>query len=395
MSKFRNWVISIGSNSPINFPPLKSACYDAIDIFNLISNNWKCKSDNKILLTGEFASTKNIDTALNEVLIRRSKESDRIFLYFSGHIDPDVRSITGSFISFDYCKKDNNLGINLRTLRYIVEDSISKYIIIVIDGCHSGIVAQGSKTKTPHWFYFTTGEMDSVISTKLFITAVNSGNYAYERFEKRNSDFTEAFISVAQSTLKKQRNITTGFFYEKLVEKIKQIGISPPVRSGVEIGSPIFLFSKIQNNTFDFDHKYCIPIWLKEIFYFEKQTSIVDDTCLFITDNNLPDGTILSIGQKVIKSWRVKNTGNVIWKNRFLKMIGESRGAGRIHSPALIPIKNTYPGEEIDIEVELRMPPYPSSVYAEFKMVDASGNYIFPNRKGLYIHFDVVEKQNQ
>jgi hypothetical protein len=57
----------------------------------------------------------------------------------------------------------------------------------------------------------------------------------------------------------------------------------------------------------------------------------------------------------------------LIWKNRFLKTIGESRGTGRmIHSPELVSIKDTYPGEEIDIEIELRMPPYPSSVYSEF-----------------------------
>lgn len=392
------WVISVGSNIPQNHTHLKAAKYDAIDVYKLISWNWNCDREHRILLTGDKATTENTNIAINEVLIRHAKSEDYILIFLSGHIEPDVRKITGSFITSDFSKELHNIGVNLRSLRYIVEESPAKYILVLIDGCYSGLVAQGDKNRTSHWLYFTTGEMDSEISTKLFITAVSSGEFAFAREGQRNSDFTKLVISIINQSLKAEENLTTSLFYDKLSKKADEQNIAAPVKSGVETGSSKLIFGRTKNSFYSdakinsssvIDH---IPKWLQQIIDTqEEEYNYDDDLCIFIRDNNFPDGSTFTIGEKIIKSWRVKNTGNILWKNRFLKMVGASRGTGRIHSNKLTPIPIVKPGEEIDIKVELIMPVYPGSVYAEFKMVDANGKIFFPNRKGIYVHFDVID----
>jgi len=395
------FVISIGSNIPKNYTHLKAARYDAIDIYNLISWNWECDTEHRVLLTGSEATTQNANIAINELLTRHATSEDYILIFLSGHIEPNIRKITGSFITSDFSKELNNLGINLRSLRYAVEESLAKYVLVIIDGCHSGLVAQGKKTTTSHWFYFTTGEMDSEINTKLFITAVSSGEFAFEREDQRNSEFTELAISIIRQSLRDEKSLSISLFYDELAKRAIELNIASPVRSGIEIGYSELILAKDKKSLklyseVDSKEVYVhIPKWLQQVIDIEKKDyNPDDDLCIFICDNNFPDGSILMIGEKITKSWRIKNAGKISWKNRFLKMVGESRGAGRIHGNKLTPISTVEPREEIDINFELRMPPYPGSVYAEFKMVDASGNILFPNRKGLYVHFDVVQSNS-
>jgi hypothetical protein len=388
-----NWIIAIGSDCPTSFSPLNSARYDALDICNLFSMNWECKTENIVLMTGMQATTKNLKTTFSEILVRRVKENDRVLIYFSGHIDPDIRRITGSFVTNDYSKDTNNFGFNLRSLRSLVEDSKAAYIIVIIDGCYSGVVAQGNRSVTRHFFYFTAGEMDSMVSTKLFITAVSSGGIALQRRTHRNSDFTEIIISVLQEALVENDPLSTGLFFERIAKRAQKINIASPVRSGVEIGSSPIIFPRQAGSNLMAPrlHEYHIPFWLKEVFEFQSEKLQGNsDKCVFVRDNNLPDGSALKIGQTVVKSWRIRNAGQVFWENRFLKMIGEASGVGRILANRLIPLPDVKPGQEVNVEVELRMPPYVGSVYAEFKMTDSAGDYLFPEQKGLYVNFDVV-----
>jgi len=392
-----NWIVSIGVNFSQSHEHLSCSHFDAIDVFNVLKGNWDCKSDKSILLIDKDATTGNVNIALNEILLRLADENDRIFIYLSGHIDTNVRSITGSFITCDYCKEKHNFGLNLRSLRYIVEDSRAKYIVVIIDGCSSGIIAQGHKVNTPHWFYFTTGEMDSQISTKLFVTAVSSGRDAYEHKKKRNSEFTGIFLDTISPFINHNKSLSTSLFYELLAKKAREQGIEP-VKSGIEIGHSTFINSdgNYQSLTPENTNSY-LPDWIVNILKDCRNSNslLENDKSSFVKDNNYPDGSRLKIGQVIKKSWRIRNTGSIIWKNRFIKMIGESRGAGRIHCDKITPIPNTEPNQEIDIEIELRMPPHPCSVYAEFKIIDSSGNILFPNQRGLYVTFDIIEESEQ
>ena len=372
---------------------LQAANRDARDVFDLLSRNWKPSLNTSVLLTGKSASTKNINIAINQVLARLVSEDDRVVIYLSGHIDPDVRSITGSFVTRDFCKETQNYGLNFRSLRHLVEDSIAGYVLIIIDGCHSGVVAQGNKTVTSHWFHFSTGEMDSAISNKTFITAVSSGRYAWERKKKRNSDFTEAFLSIIEDAKQQHSDLTLGDLFDQLCKTAEENRRSPPVKSGVEIGRNIFIRAKkeVPRRTPLVRGMNHVPLWLKKAIASCRSARRTKSDCAFVRDNNWPDGSIVPPGDVIVKSWRVRNSGKESWKQYFLKMVGETRGVGRIQAPTLIPIADVKPGSEIDIEVELRMPPYEASVYAEFKLVDSSGTYLFPERQGLYVSLDVKD----
>jgi hypothetical protein len=388
-----DWIISVGSSSPVAYPHLQAADRDARDVYSFLSGSWSATPNTSVLLTGLKASTKNVNIALNEVLARRVTESDRVFIYLSGHIDPDIRSITGSFVTHDYSKEARNYGVNFRSLRHLVEDSIAGYILVVIDGCHSGVVAQGHRTITSHWFHFSTGEMDSAVSNKTFITAVSSGTYAWERKQKRNSDFTESFLSIIRDPKHLQFDLTIGSLFDELCKNAEQNGHSPPVKSGVEIGRNILIpagsqrlhrapLTRKMNN---------MPGWLQAAIDNSRSMHGKKVDCTFIRDNNWPDGSIIKPGKVIVKSWRVRNTGKIRWKGFFLKMVGAARGVGRIQAPILNPIPELEPGQEVDIEVELRMPAYEASVYAEFKLTDSSGEYLLPTRQGLYVSFDVKD----
>jgi hypothetical protein len=394
----KHWIISVGVNSSKHHEQLRCSHSDAIDMFKIISTNWDCGLHDKILLIGDQATTKNINIAVNEVLKRKANEKDYVFIYISGHIDR--RSLTGLFVTYDYCEKDGNLGLNLRSLRYLVEDSKAKYIIVIIDGCFSGVITQEKKHNTPHWFYFTTGEMESEASTKLFITAGSSGKRAYEDKDKKNSEFTRILLNTISPFVKNRKSLSTSLFYEILVKKSKKDNIYP-VRSGIEIGYTDFIKNKTNEVNIEYlssseEEGSYIPEWVLDIFSICENADdpTIRDESFFVRDNNFADGSKLLTGEVIKKSWRIRNAGNVSWKNRFLKIHGQPRGTGRIHCDSITSIPDAEPNQEIDIEVELKMPPYPCSVYAEFKMTDSSGRVLFPNKRGLYVAFDVIYKDN-
>lgn len=398
--RINNWIISIGSDISNGHSNLSAAKNDAIDIINMFSLNWMCPKENRILLTGDKATTANIKTTINEILLRRVAPNDSILIFLSGHIEPNIKNITGSFVSFDFLDKPNNLGLNLRSLRNCVEDSIAKYIVVIIDGCYSGIITQAEKRQTSHWIYFNKGEMDSFISSKLFITAVTSGETTFERSGNRNSVFTEQLISVVNEAFENNEELSTCLFYDKLSKKISKHNMAPPTLSGVEVGYSRLIYDSSNNLSKDscliempLEDNNSIPSWLQMILVSNKINSNLSDGCVFICDNNYPDGSILKTGEKIIKSWRIKNSGVIKWENRFYKFVGSSRGTGLIHGKELTPIPDVNPGDEVDIKIELQMPPYAGSVYAEFKMVSPNGDFINPESKGLYVHLHVLDKK--
>lgn len=392
----RDWVVAIGSGSTAGFPILTAAARDAVDVQRVIAETWHIPTDQTVLLCEEQATTKNVIVALNEILIRKVQPRDRVFLYLSGHVDPDVRGITGCFVTHDYDKATHNFGLNLRSLRYAVEDSPARYVLTVIDACYAGVVAQGEKTNVPHWIYFTTGEMDTFASTKIFLTAVTSGQKAFALLNERNSHFTQILLNILERHVTAGQSLSTSAFCDQVFQQAHDAALSTPVLSGVLLGYSELIdkLPKRKENphtrmngckTFSI-----VPPWLSDaISYVDKSNPL--DCCEFVADLNYPDGTQLRIGEEITKCWRIRNSGKIPWRGRFIAMAGSSRGAGRIHGPKLFSVPAADPGDELDICIPLRMPPYPASVYAEFKMADASGQFVFPNRKGLYISVDVVE----
>ena len=115
-----------------------------------------------------------------------------------------------------------------------------------------------------------------------------------------------------------------------------------------------------------------------------------NDKTLFIKDVTVPDGTAIPVDTTFVKTWRVKNVGTVIWKNRYLKRI-TSLSNQICSSPAMVPIPETLPGETVDISVTFTTPHLPGSCRTDWKSADENGNLHFPDMHGLFSIVTVIE----
>ncbi len=114
------------------------------------------------------------------------------------------------------------------------------------------------------------------------------------------------------------------------------------------------------------------------------------DKTLFIKDVTIPDGTAIPVNTSYVKTWRVKNIGNVVWKKRYLKRMTPTSPL-LCSSPAMVPIPETKPGETIDISVTFKTPHLPGSCRTDWKTADDRGNLYFPDMHGLYSIVTVVQ----
>lgn len=122
-----------------------------------------------------------------------------------------------------------------------------------------------------------------------------------------------------------------------------------------------------------------------------RDISVQNDSTQFIKDVTIPDGTSIPINTTYVKTWRVKNTGDVVWKDRYLKRV-TPHSKLLCSSPTMIPIPETAPGETVDISVTFVTPHIPGSCRTDWKSADRKGNFHFPEKHGLYSIVTVTEK---
>ena len=77
------------------------------------------------------------------------------------------------------------------------------------------------------------------------------------------------------------------------------------------------------------------------------------DAAAFLSDITIPDGTVVSPGQALVKTWRVGNTGTTTWGSGYQLVFigGEQMGA-----PSAVSIPSTAPGQEANLTVNLTAP---------------------------------------
>jgi transcriptional regulator with XRE-family HTH domain len=113
----------------------------------------------------------------------------------------------------------------------------------------------------------------------------------------------------------------------------------------------------------------------------------------FIADVTLPDGSLVTVGAELTKTWRLENAGAAPWIRMRLVRVGPCDGMGVLASPPSVPIPTTGPGEQVDISVSLRAPLTPGTSIAIWKMVDEGGQLVFPDlRDGLYVLVTAIEE---
>lgn len=117
------------------------------------------------------------------------------------------------------------------------------------------------------------------------------------------------------------------------------------------------------------------------------------DRSEFIADVTIPDGTIMKPGEEFTKIWEIRNSGNVIWSNRYLKRLGALSGSALITSKSRVKIPKTLPGERVEIAVKLKAPEVATTTTAMWKMTFSDGRLCFPDRYryGLAIVIQVLQ----
>jgi hypothetical protein len=107
--------------------------------------------------------------------------------------------------------------------------------------------------------------------------------------------------------------------------------------------------------------------------------AIPGDASTFV-DDTVPHGTAVRPGTIFVKTWKVRNSGSVEWRDRQLERQGPLTGPGLITSIVRhSEVPDAEPGETVEIEVLLKAPTYDCTSIAYFKMVDAERNLCFPD----------------
>ncbi|MFI9387852.1 NBR1-Ig-like domain-containing protein [Kutzneria sp. NPDC052558] len=104
-------------------------------------------------------------------------------------------------------------------------------------------------------------------------------------------------------------------------------------------------------------------------------------------DMTYPDGSQVLVGQTFTKVWRLKNIGTVPWHGRFLAIAGGTTVL--CESPTRVPVPDAEPGQMVAVSVAVT-PKAAGTCHVLWKMVDAEGALVLPDRNGVFYDVKVI-----
>lgn len=130
----------------------------------------------------------------------------------------------------------------------------------------------------------------------------------------------------------------------------------------------------------------------------------LEDNSNFISET-IPDGSLVVTNEHFSKTWRLQNTGEVVWENR--KLVCQNNYEDIEHQSLLkkfsnkrsffikpltnsIDIPLTLPGETVDLTVEFIAPDVAAQVFSYWKMTYADHSLCFPDSIGVYLQVQVI-----
>jgi hypothetical protein len=109
-----------------------------------------------------------------------------------------------------------------------------------------------------------------------------------------------------------------------------------------------------------------------------------NDSATFLSDITLPDGSVVSPGQALVKTWRVRNSGTSTWDGyKLIFLQGDQMGGT---SPVNIP--TISPNQEVDLSVSLRAPTTTGNKVGYWQIVNRDGVHVPGGR--LWVNINVV-----
>lgn len=92
----------------------------------------------------------------------------------------------------------------------------------------------------------------------------------------------------------------------------------------------------------------------------------------FLNDVTIPDNSAFPSGTVLTKTWRVQNTGNLSWDERYHLV---NTGDKQLTAVANQPLPPAEPGEEVDISVTITIPSTSGTYTTIWKLQDSNGRY--------------------
>jgi hypothetical protein len=115
------------------------------------------------------------------------------------------------------------------------------------------------------------------------------------------------------------------------------------------------------------------------------------NAALFMGDISIPDGSVLTPGTSFTKTWRFQNAGACTWTTSYALVYVDGN---RLGGPDEIALPgNVYPGQVIDVSVDLVSPGQAGSYRGDWMLRDASGVQFGIGRKNgpVYVDIQVAE----
>ncbi|MFG1688058.1 NBR1-Ig-like domain-containing protein [Nonomuraea sp. NPDC049269] len=108
------------------------------------------------------------------------------------------------------------------------------------------------------------------------------------------------------------------------------------------------------------------------------------DDSAFEQDVTHPDGTVVKTGTEFTKIWRIRNTGTIPWRGRYLTRLNDTP----CRAPKRVEIRAVQPGESVDIAVRVHASDSPGRCKIYWKMTDEAGTQLLSSKKPIFL--DVV-----
>jgi hypothetical protein len=100
------------------------------------------------------------------------------------------------------------------------------------------------------------------------------------------------------------------------------------------------------------------------------------DTCALVAET-APDGTLVRPDHVVRKTWTLRNTGPVPWRDRWLTRQNTPNLA--LRCPTRVPVPDTGSGGVALIELDVTTPKSSGPCVAYFRLTDVAGRLYFPD----------------
>lgn len=144
------WLLTIGINSYLSWPQLKTAVNDARAIKNVLLRRYHLDPAHVIELTDENATRHNILGAFRD-LAKKVKPDDSLVVYYAGHGYIDTITGKGSWIPVESGDDDPTHWLSNRdVIDYLNANVIkARHVLLVSDSCFSGDFFRSSRGALP------------------------------------------------------------------------------------------------------------------------------------------------------------------------------------------------------------------------------------------------------